>query len=170
MEIKFTVIGRPQQRGSKKVGLVPARGGGFIEKNGRPIVVARDANDNSKAWMDSVKLAASQAYRGELIRSPVHLLVKFYFKRPQSHYGTGSRTSELKKSAPSYHAQSPDLDKLVRCLGDALTGIVYFDDRQVCGTVSQREWTTTTERAEVIIRSLESTSAKASALQLELGF
>jgi Holliday junction resolvase RusA-like endonuclease len=167
MEIKFTVIGRPQQRGSKKVGLVPNRNGGFIEKNGRPIVVARDANDNSKAWMDSVKLAAYQAYNGELIKTPVHLLLKFYFKRPQGHYGT---KGDLKKSAPIYHAQSPDLDKLVRCLGDALTGVLYLDDRQVCGTVSEREWTTTTERAEVTIRELAASSAKAGALQLELGF
>ena len=170
MEIKFTVIGRPQQRGSKQVGLVPKRGGGFIEKNGRPIVVARDANANSKAWMDSVKHYAHRAYSGELIRGPVHLLVKFYFKRPQSHYGSGANVGVLKKSAPSFHAQSPDLDKLVRCLGDALSGTVYVDDRQVCGTVSVREWTTTTERAEVIIRELTTSSAKPGSPQLDLDF
>ena len=55
MEISFTVIGRPQQRGSKKVGLVPQRGGGFLVKHGRPVVVARDANDQSKAGMAAVK-------------------------------------------------------------------------------------------------------------------
>jgi len=153
-EITFTVIGRPQQRGSKKVGLIPQGSNGFLMKNGRPVVVARDANENSKAWMDSVKLAAYDAYRGELLMGPVEMLVRFYFKRPNSHYGTGKNVIQLKASAPMYHSQSPDLDKLVRCLGDALTGVVYVDDRQVCRTLSQREWTTTTERAEVTIREL----------------
>jgi hypothetical protein len=38
----FTVLGRGQQRGSKQASLIPKRGGGFVEKNGRPMVVARD--------------------------------------------------------------------------------------------------------------------------------
>ena len=84
MEIKFTVIGRPQQRGSKKVGLIPKRGGGFLEKNGRPIVAARDDNEKSKAWMDSVKFAAYQAYRGQLLTGAIELRVTFFFKRPES--------------------------------------------------------------------------------------
>jgi Holliday junction resolvase RusA-like endonuclease len=160
MEVKFTVIGRPQQRGSKKVGLIPNRKGGWVEKNGRPIVTARDDNERSKAWMDSCKLAAYQVFKGELIDAPVELLVRFYFKRPSAHFGTGKNTGVLKASAPMYHAQSPDLDKLVRCLGDALTGVVYRDDKQICRTLSQREWTTTTERAEVTIKVLETSSAK----------
>ena len=154
MEIKFTVIGRPQQRGSKKVGLIPKRGGGFLEKNGRPIVAARDDNEKSKAWMDSVKHAAYQAYRGQLLIGPIELRVTFFFKRPESHYGSGRNADKLKPSAPDYHAQSPDLDKLVRCLGDALTGVVYRDDKQVCKTYSEREWTTTTECAVVQIIEL----------------
>jgi Holliday junction resolvase RusA-like endonuclease len=172
MEIEFTVIGRPQQRGSKKAGLVPDRNGGFLMKNGRPIVVARDANDNSKAWMDSCKLAACMVVgREELLRGPIELQVTFFFKRPGAHYGTGSKVDRLKPSAPEYHAQSPDLDKLVRCLGDALTGVVYVDDRQVCRTISAREWTTTTERAEVKIIELATSSAKpkSETSQLALG-
>jgi len=166
MELSFTVIGRPQQRGSKKVGFIPSRSGGVLMKNGRPIIVARDANDNSKAWMDSVKLAACmEVGRQELIRGPVELVVVFYFKRPQSHYGSGKNAGTLKQSAPEYHAQSPDLDKLVRCLGDALTGIVYQDDKLVCRTTSSREWTTTTERAEVTIRELAPASGSAKSMQ-----
>jgi crossover junction endodeoxyribonuclease RusA len=171
-ELKFTVIGRPQQRGSKVAGLIPKRGGGFVEKNGRPIVVARDANQNSKAWMDSCKLAAHQAFNGELLKGPIELRVSFYFNRPQSHYGTGNNASKLKPSAPEYHTQSPDLDKLVRCLGDALTGVVYVDDRQVFRTYSERNWTTRTECAVVTIievkRSQTSDRKQANQLGLEL--
>ena len=149
--IEFKVIGKPQQRGSKLAGLIPNRGGGYLEKNGRPIVVARDANQHSKQWMDSVKCAARQAYSGELLRGPVELRVVFFFKRPQSHFGSGKNSGTLKTSAPEYHSQSPDLDKLVRCLGDALTGVVYVDDRQVFRTYSERKWTTSAECAQVQI-------------------
>jgi len=154
MELTFNVIGRPQQRGSKKVGLVPTRSGGYLTKNGRPIVVARDANEKSKAWMDSVKLAANQAFRLNLLRGPVELRVQFYFKRPNSHFGSGKNAGLIKSSAPKHHAQSPDLDKLVRCLGDALTGVVWVDDRQVCRTFSERFWTTGNEYAKVTIIEL----------------
>lgn len=169
MEISFTVIGRPQQRGSKKVGFIPSRSGGVLTKNGRPIVVARDANENSKAWMDSVKLAAYQVYHGPLLSGPIELRVAFYFKRPQGHFGSGRNVSLLKPSAPFYHAQSPDLDKLVRCLGDALTGVVWIDDRQVCKTYSERNWTVETERAEVVIVQLEQIATRPKQDQLNLG-
>ena len=170
MEISFTVIGRPQQRGSKKVGLVPKRGGGYLEKNGRPIVVARDDNDKSKAWMDSVKCVCYGLMRNkELLRGPVELRVVFYFKRPEAHYGSGRNADQLKPSAPSHHAQSPDLDKLVRCLGDAMTGVVYTDDKLICRTTSSREWTTTTERAEVTIVELSAVAKPVASSQLGLG-
>jgi Holliday junction resolvase RusA-like endonuclease len=29
------------------------------------------------------------------------------------------------------HVKLPDLDKLVRCVADALTGVLYLDDKQV---------------------------------------
>lgn len=165
--ITFTVIGRPQQRGSKTA--VPRRGGGFVTVGGMPVL--KDANKHSKAWMDSVKLAAHQAYSGELLTGPILLTVEFYFRRPQSHYGSGRNFGQLKSSAPEHHLQTPDLDKLVRCLGDALTGVVWRDDRQVCETHSSRLWTTSTERAEVTIVELaQRTAVRAvSVTQLGLG-
>lgn len=166
--ITFTIIGRPQQRGSKKVGLIPKRGGGYLEKNGRPIVVARDDNEKSGAWMTDIKAAAYRAYNGPLLQGPIELRVAFYFKRPQAHYGSGRNVESLKASAPEYHAQSPDLDKLVRCLGDALTGVVWVDDRQVCRTYSERNWTTSTECAVVTIIELERLTVKSRSSQLGL--
>lgn len=141
--INFTIIGRPQQRGSK----VPVR-----TKDGR--VFIRDANLKSKDWMTSVRQVAGEAWDGKsLITSPVRLSATFYFKRPKSHYRTAKgRTDELKGSAPRLHAQSPDLAKLIRCLEDALTGVIWQDDKLVrLYAVCSREWTTESERAEVAI-------------------
>ena len=154
--ITFTIYGRPQQRGSKQAVLIPKRGGGWVEKNGRPIVAAKDDNPNSKAWMSQVCDAAREAFQGELIRGPVRLTVRFYFTRPKNHFRTGSKAHLLRDDAPTWHAQTPDLDKLTRCLADSLTGVVLADDKQIAayGERMGKFWTTDAERAEVTIEQL----------------
>ena len=147
--LSFTVLGRPQQRGSKRASLIPKRGGGWLEKNGRPVVVARDMNERSQEWMSLVRDAASAAYSGELLRGPVRLNVKFFFVRPACHLGTGKRAGTLKASAPVEHAQAPDLSKLIRCLEDALSGVLIGDDRQICAVYAEKRWTLGSARTEV---------------------
>lgn len=154
-DFQFVVLGRAQQRGSKQASLIPKRGGGFIEKNGLPMVVARDMNAKSKTWMQEVKWAAISALgQIELITSPIELTARFYFCRPQSHFGSGKNAGVLKASAPSIHAQSPDLDKLTRALGDSLTGVLIHDDKLIARIISERLWTIEAERTEIEIRIL----------------
>lgn len=62
---------------------------------------------------------------------PVSLRACFVFPRPKHHLRTGKREGEVKENAPGWKTSAPDLDKLVRALGDALTGIVYRDDAQI---------------------------------------
>lgn len=153
--ITFTVYGRPQQRGSKQACLIPKRGGGWVTNDsGRPIVAARDANKNSKAWMSEVAAAAHHAFSGELIHAPIHLTVKFLFRRPQSHFRTGKFAEMLRENAPKYHAQTPDIDKLIRCLSDSLTGVIWRDDRQICLIDACKQWTLFSECAEVTVRAI----------------
>lgn len=154
--IRFVVNGRPQQRGSKQAVLIPKRGGGFVEKNGRPIVAAKDDNPNSKEWMGQVRDAAHAAYAGELLNGPVRLTVAFYFKRPKSHFRTGRNSSLLRDDAPRWHAGTPDLDKLIRAIGDSLTGVILHDDKQIAafGADTCKLWTTEAERAAVTITPL----------------
>lgn len=155
MEVRFIVEGRAQQRGSKKVGLIPKRGGGWLEKNGRPIIAARDSNEKSKDWMYAVQCAVRDVYNGPLLHGPIEMYVEYYFARPLNHYGTGRNANKLKPSALAYHAQSPDLDKLDRCLGDALTKVLYHDDKLVFKRTSQRLWTDGAERTIVVVREME---------------
>lgn len=155
----FTVLGRAQQRGSKVASLIPKRGGGFITHNGRPVVAARDSNKKSKDWMQEVKSAAiSQLGEIKLLTGPIELTAEFYFARPSSHYGSGKNANVLKPSAPIVHAQSPDLAKLLRSLEDALTKVVWLDDKQVFryGNGTQRLWTESHEKTVVRIRAWES--------------
>jgi len=40
------------------------------------------------------------------------------------------RIQAIRKSSPP-HTRKPDLDKLLRAVGDALTRVVYLDDAQI---------------------------------------
>lgn len=153
--IRFTVYGRPQQRGSKQAVLIPKRGGGWVTKNGRPIVAAKDDNPNSKEWMGQVRDAAAAAFQGELIQSTVRVELACYFRRPKSHFRTGKNAHLLRDDAPRYHAGTPDLDKLQRAIGDSLSGVVLCDDKQIAIWQAQKCWTNEAERAEVTIERID---------------
>lgn len=118
--VAFTVHGEPAPQGSKTV----ARSGD------RSFV--REDNPATEPWRNAVAAAAAEAMDGrEPIGGPVRLDVAFVFARPRSHFGTGRNAGRLKPSAPHYAAKLPDVDKLVRALGDALTGIVLVDDSRI---------------------------------------
>lgn len=141
----FTVFGKPAQMGSKKA---------FV-RGGRAIITD-DNSEKRRQWANSVSYSAAQAMNGaELWACPVELDVGFHFSRPKSHYGSGKNSNVLKESAPKLHSQTPDLDKLLRCLCDALTGVVFRDDSQIFRVVCSRHWTTVAERCEVSLKFVE---------------
>ncbi len=123
--IKFFVAGLPQSRGSKRA--FP-----FKKKNGGLGVAVSDNNPKSKDWMATVAVEAADSMEGTpIFTGPVGVLMRFVMRRPKSHY---KKNGELKDLAEKfhYHATRPDRGKLQRGVEDALTGIVYVDDAQVC--------------------------------------
>lgn len=139
--IKFTVFGKPCPMGSKKAFVI-----------GKRAIITDVKSDKRKQWANAVSTVAADVMSGrELITSPIVLTVRFYFARPSAHYGSGKNAGTRKASAPEFHSQSPDLDKLLRCLGDAMTGVVYRDDRQIFSIESSRHWTESQERAEITV-------------------
>jgi Holliday junction resolvase RusA-like endonuclease len=119
--VTFTVAGTPQPQGSKTV----ARAVG-----GRSFV--REDNPATAPWRHAVTAAAQQAMGDRpLLTGSLLLDVTFRFARPKSHYRTGRHADELRADAPRFHDKRPDLDKLLRALGDALAGSVFHDDARV---------------------------------------
>jgi Holliday junction resolvase RusA-like endonuclease len=119
--IRFTVAGVPAPQGSKTV----AR-----SSSGRSFV--REDNPETEPWRNAVAAAAVEAMGGrEPLGNPLYVEVTFRFARTQDHYRSGRHAGELKDRAPTYKPKRPDLDKLVRALGDAITGIVCVDDAQI---------------------------------------
>ena len=127
--VAFRVHGTPAPQGSKR---------GFVI-NGRAIIT--DANPAPlKTWRDDVKHAALDAMNGaQPLAGPLELLVTFVLVKQKS----------VKRSWP--HVR-PDLDKLLRSCGDALTSAgVYGDDSQLVKITAQKVYAIQ-PGAEVIVR------------------
>jgi Holliday junction resolvase RusA-like endonuclease len=155
--LAFRVLGKPQSFGSKSPWVMKNKDGSFRTRpNGSPLIVTRDSNKAVQPWMASVRAAAAEVHRGPLLAGPLMLCAIFYFRRPKGHFGTGRNANTLKASSPRYHTQKFDLGKLVRAIEDAMSGIVYRDDKQISayGQI-WKEWTTEQERAEIWILALE---------------
>ncbi len=87
----------------------------------------------SRSWKTDVNQVAADAWGDQpLLIGPVYLQVVFFIQRPKSHYGTGKNAATLKASSPEYHTSKPDATKLLRAVEDALTGVCWRDDAQVC--------------------------------------
>jgi len=109
MEIAFDVVGRPAPQGSKK----SIGNNRFVE-----------TSKFLPAWRKDVRLAAEHAVtvNGWVTASgPVELEVMFYLDRPSS-------VSTVKRPYPIV---APDTDKLLRAVGDSLSGVIYEDDAQI---------------------------------------
>ena len=122
----FRVYGTPVPQGSKIPGVSSKTGKMFVREQG---------GKNLKTWREDVKQAALAARGAGLsdgvesaphiatFAGPIRLHVDFYMPRPAS-------VSPRKRPYPTV---APDLDKLVRGVGDALKAAgVYADDAQIC--------------------------------------
>jgi Holliday junction resolvase RusA-like endonuclease len=116
--IKFFVPGIPQPQGSKR---------GFVSANGKVNLVESAAG--VKPWRSDVKVFAADAMHGPLLTGPVFLHCDFVMKRPVS-------TSKTKPTPPA--TKKPDLDKLLRAIGDALKGTVYAEDSLIVEMVGTK--------------------------------
>jgi crossover junction endodeoxyribonuclease RusA len=128
--LAFTVHGEPAPQGSKTTGRTKA-GATFM----------REDNPNTEPWRNAVALRALAAMNGQQpFAGPLRLDVTFVFARPRSHYRTGKHAGQLKPSAPVHCDKRPDLDKLVRAIGDALTGTAIIDDAAITELVARKHY------------------------------
>jgi len=146
MSFEITVFGKPRSRGSKRA---------VTTKTGRTLLL--DSDVHSRDWVDAIRAEAGARWHWRVLSGPVKLEVTFVFVRPKSHYGTGRNASVLKPMSPERHIQKPDIDKSLRGVLDALTGVVYRDDCQVCVIDAQKRWALSCEddAARTIIRVVE---------------
>lgn len=72
---------------------------------------------------------------------PVRLEVNFMFPRPKCHYRGGKPgPGRLRPSSPVSVTRRPDLDKVLRAVLDAISGVVIADDAQVAEIRATKEY------------------------------
>jgi Holliday junction resolvase RusA-like endonuclease len=129
--IAFEVVGVPVPQGSKTTG-TRKDGGAFVREGNR---------ERLEPWRAAVSAAAARAmHKRDPLTGPVWLDVEFVFPRPRAHVHTGKRAGEIKANAPRWHSSRPDTDKLLRAIGDALTGIVVTDDAQFAAISAEKRY------------------------------
>lgn len=125
----FTVYGKPVSQGSLTA--VPTN------RNWRTIPGVRwtikDAKPDLKAWRETVADAARRSPGARLFEGPVRVWVRFSMERPASHFFRRKGGDVLRPDAPHWVTshQLGDLDKHLRSILDALTGVLFEDDSQV---------------------------------------
>ncbi len=85
-----------------------------------------------KPFRKDVETAAINASvpEGWPMEAPMRVSFRFHFKRPASHFTSkGALTKKAPLEATSHGLG--DIEKLARSVNDALSGILFHDDRQV---------------------------------------
>jgi crossover junction endodeoxyribonuclease RusA len=119
--LRFFVPGTPKPKGTLISG---------VTKDGRRF--QRNLDKGHGEWRAKVGHVALGAMAGStLLEGPVRIALTFFVLRPKGHFGTGKHASLLKPGMPLHPAGKPDVDKLMRAVGDALTGVCYRDDAQI---------------------------------------
>lgn len=113
-------------------------------KTGRAFAKITETNRNVGAWQQLVREGASHALGSldplerRVLSEGVRLSIAFVLPRPLS----------LPKKI-SAHLKAPDVDKLARAVADALTGVAYRDDCQVCELIAAKRYAAIGEAAHV---------------------
>lgn len=127
--LAFRVYGIAQPKGSTRA---------FLPKGGR-VPIITESNRNVRSWQQLVAQAASATLAvtapeevAGLRTGPVWLVVDYWLPRPKKYWSP--------RHAHVAHCTRPDLDKLVRAVQDALTGVVWTDDSGVIGVIAHKQY------------------------------
>lgn len=98
------------------------------------------------AYKASVAIAFKTAYGGNPIDGPVRIEIEFVMPRSKSMIWK-------KREMPSeWHTKKPDIDNLAKAAMDALYGLAWIDDSQVCSLVIAKRIASGTESPSTVIK------------------
>ena len=122
--ISFVVCGDPVAQPRHKVTI----------RGKKPIAYIPDDHP-IYGYKEAVRLSARIAMAGKPpVAGTVLVTILFRFARPKSHTKAAR--------ADDNHRQKPDLDNLAKAVLDALNGVCWLDDSQVCQIRASKAWQT----------------------------
>lgn len=129
--ISFLVLGHPVPKGSTRSFKHAVTGSVVTLEQGRAKIHRMQARIALEARAAGVTVHAG----------PVAVLARFSFLQPKSHLRRDGSLRPGKPAMPTTHGRN-DLDKLLRTVFDALTGIAWNDDSQVVEAHCEKVWDT----------------------------
>lgn len=141
-QVAFYVPGVPTPQGSHRLGR---------NRDGEAHIIA-DNSQSLDAWRNTVTAHAMKARGRARVRfdGPVALMVTFRFPIP------ASRPAAVRRSGLGWKAVRPDLDKLVRAVGDALTASSLIrDDAQIVELHAAKVESSSSHGATITVSPLE---------------
>lgn len=134
MRVSFTIPGPPVAWRAARSYRIPGTDkiGHYSEKK-------------TKEWKARVALCAAQTMMGkERFEGPVDVTVWFYLERP--------RSRPKKYKLPDRRPDGPNYERLIH---DAMLGIVYRDDAQLCNWQGRKRYATNGPYTEIIVKNME---------------
>lgn len=114
--ITFTIPGKPVGKGRPRF----ARRGNFVSAY---------TPEKTASFENLVRLFASHEVGGRpLVTGPIELGVSVFISPPASWSAKKRSKAILSGERPT---TKPDLDNIVKLIGDALNGVLYEDDKQI---------------------------------------
>jgi Holliday junction resolvase RusA-like endonuclease len=116
-EIMFKVPGTPKGKGRPK-----------FAKRGNKVITRTP--DDTVVYENLVKIKAEEAMQGrELFSGRVSLEARMGFAIPESWSKKKKAQALAGEISPT---GKPDIDNVIKALGDAMNGVVFKDDSQIC--------------------------------------
>ena len=134
-EMNYVVEGTPVGKGRPKF----ARRGKFVSTY---------TPTKTRTYEDTIKVAARQAMTIEPLQTPVTVFVYISVPIPASY---SKKRKEACLSGFEKPMKKPDIDNVLKCFLDAMTGIVYVSDVQVI-TVHMTKVYSTIGMVEVMVK------------------
>lgn len=122
----FYVPGLPIPKGSARAFVCRGRA-----------IVCQDNAARQKPWAKAIAVTA-RAHGVTVAPGPVSIALAFAMPRPKAQ--TDAAGTVRAAYAARQPATRPDLDKLARCVLDALTGVAWLDDGQVVMLTASKEY------------------------------
>jgi len=144
MRIEFNVPAIPKAQPRQRHRVVMSGGRAFAS-NYTP------TRDPVNAFKASVQHAAASAHHGAPLEGPLRMSVVFVFPRPK---GMVWKTKPMPRA---WHTPKPDRDNLMKSLQDALNGLLFKDDSQICSGPIEKFIAAGDEQphVEVIVETLD---------------
>jgi len=130
MRIQIFIAGDPVAQGRPRFS---SKG-----RDGKPLPFVKTYDPaKSKSFKETVKWQAiEQGANKKLLEGPLKMTLVLRLQRPKGHSGKKG----LRPSAPTHHITKPDLDNMTKLICDALEGVCYARDQQICEGYQRKEY------------------------------